>query len=169
MSKDFKLRLINCSPEILESILAGDEELSETLNVNIAENWTTFGDEVFRQALLQIEKDPMSQKWQTYLAILIENNTLIGNGGFKGPPDENSTVEIGYEIAKAYQENGYGTEMAIQLVNKAFRDVSVIRIIAHTLEKNNNSTAILKKCGFKSAGKLEDPEDGWVYLWELLK
>jgi RimJ/RimL family protein N-acetyltransferase len=92
--------------------------------------------------------------------------TTVGSCGFKGPPDDQGTVEIAYSIGLNHQNQGYATEAAASLVDFAFacRDVRVVR--AHTLEDGNASARVLAKCGFSSAGQVVDPEDGLVWRWE---
>jgi RimJ/RimL family protein N-acetyltransferase len=46
--------------------------------------------------------------------------------------------------------------------------MSAVRIVrAHTLPQANASTRVLEKCGFAHAGAIDDPEDGWVWRWDL--
>ena len=45
---------------------------------------------------------------------------LVGNGGFKGAPSLNGTVEIGYSILPAQQRNGLASEAVDALVEWAF-------------------------------------------------
>jgi len=162
-----RIKLLNCSAEILESILWGDDYLSEMLNLEIAENWATFGDQVFRGALQRIEDDPFTQKWELYLVILTEYNLLIGNGGFKGAPDSAGMVELGYEIAKDWQNKGYATELVELLLKKAFQSKEVQSVIAHTVESDNASARVLYKNGFRLFGQFNVEEDGDVYRWIL--
>ena len=92
---------------------------------------------------------------------------MIGNAGFKGPPDPDGMVEIGYGIVPSYQGQGYATEAAEALVAYAFgsRRVRVVR--AHTLPRDSPSTHVLKNCGFTRVGEVIDPEDGQVWRWEI--
>jgi RimJ/RimL family protein N-acetyltransferase len=95
-----------------------------------------------------------------------EDRRVIGNVGFKGPPDEDGVVEIAYGIVPGYQGRGYATEAASALVAFARERVDVRTIRAHTLPQPNASTHVLTKCGFQHLGEVEDPDDGLVWRWE---
>jgi GNAT acetyltransferase-like protein len=56
------------------------------------------------------QADPMSGHWQGYFFIEAKERLLVGNGGFKGGPDQSGLVEIGYEIAPSYWNRGFATE-----------------------------------------------------------
>src|SRR5215203_2887875 len=80
---------------------------------------------------------------------------LVGWGGFKGPPTR-ETVEIGYEIAESRQGRGLATAAARAMVEDAFADERVTRVIAHTLPEHNASTRVLEKLGFRLDGEAEE-------------
>ena len=83
--------------------------------------------------------------------------TLIGNGGFKGLPDAGGTVEIGYSLLEAYQRQGYGTEVVRGLVDWAFAQPGVHRLIAETLPELIPSIRVLEKNGFRHIGAGSEP------------
>lgn len=99
--------------------------------------------------------DPHSEK----------GNLVIGAASFKGPPDEEQTVEIAYGIISDYQGRGYATEAATALVRFAIDSGNVRVIRAHTLSTNRASQRVLEKCGFECVGEVVDPEDGPVLRW----
>jgi len=163
------IQLINCNEEIIEALLKGDKILATHLNINTPTKWPEFGTPIFEYSLAQIKKNPNSAKWWIYLPILITENTLVGSCGYKGAPNEEGMVEIGYEVAENYRNRGLATEIAKLLVQQAFEDEKVNIIQAHTIEEANASTRVLEKCGFKKVGTFEDEEDGLVWRWELVK
>lgn len=112
---------------------------------------------------------PQALSWWTHFPILQQNNTLIGSGGYKGPPDETGWVEIGYELAPRYRGQGLATEFAQLLVEKAWKSSEVQGILAHTLGEENASGAILKKMGFARTQILTDSEVGIIWCWELAR
>jgi RimJ/RimL family protein N-acetyltransferase len=163
-----RLRFINASPEILQKMLQGNVELAAHLGIVVPDHWTEFGDAPFVHVLKMLGKDPASQQWWTWLPILKDENKLIGNCGYKGPP-QNGSVEIGYEVIQAYRGIGLATEIAACLVDHAFNFPEVKQVIAHTLPAENASCKVLKKCGFLYNKEIIDPEDGLVWQWTLLK
>ena len=66
----------------------------------------------------------------------------IGNGGFKGPPDADGTIEVGYSVLEEYQRRGYASE-------------AVGALIAETYPELIGSIGVLRKLGFQ-----EIPEGG---------
>lgn len=95
-----------------------------------------------------------------------DNGSVIGQCGFKGPPDAEGMVEIAYGVAPEHQGQGYATEAAAALVDFAFSHQQVRVVRAHTLPEPNASTRVLTKCGFRKIGDVMDPEDGLVWRWE---
>lgn len=163
-----RLRFINASAEVLEKILEGNESLSAYLQINVPDNWTEFGEAPFRYALSKIQSDPGSEQWWSWLPVLIDENILIGNCGYKGRPKDGG-VEIGYEVISAYRGIGLATEIAAVLVDNAFNYPEVERVIAHTLPEENASCKVLSKCGFDFVEEVFDLEDGKVWKWEVVR
>jgi [ribosomal protein S5]-alanine N-acetyltransferase len=74
-------------------------------------------------------------------------SVLIGEGGYFGPPGGNGEVEIGFSIMSAWQSLGYATELVGMLIDNAFIDNRVQKIIAHASPGNLASCKVLEKCG----------------------
>lgn len=83
---------------------------------------------------------------------------LVGGGGFKGPPDEKGSVEIGYSMLTSFSEQGLATEAVEALVSWAFSTGQVREVIAETLPHLIASQRVLEKTGFVETGTRE--EDG---------
>ena len=79
-----------------------------------------------------------------------EPATLVGGGGYLGPPDETGTVEIGYSISERWRGQSLAQELVTALVDNALRS-GATKIIAHTRPDNPASVAVLRKCGFCQA------------------
>ena len=94
---------------------------------------------------------------------------VVGNAGFKGPPDDEGVVEIAYAIVPGSEGKGYATEATGELICFALSDPQVCIIRAHTLPTVNASTWVLTKNGFANIGEVIDPEDGLVWRWERTK
>jgi RimJ/RimL family protein N-acetyltransferase len=102
-----------------------------------------------------------------YFFVHQPDRKLIGNGGFKGKPDEAGTVEIGYAVAPAYRRKGLATEAAQGLIDFAFSHPQIRTIQAHTLAEENESVRVLRKVGMKFVKELNDLEDGDIWQWQL--
>lgn len=160
-----RLYLVNTSPEILEKVLEGDGALSAFLGIRIPSHWTEFGEAPFIFMQQQLLLDTASVGWWSWLPVLIAENTLAGNCGYKGPPKD-GVVEIGYEVASEFRRMGLATEMAQVLVQHAFSYEDVNTVIAHTLPEENYSVRVLKKIDFLFDDIVDDPEDGTVWRWK---
>jgi [ribosomal protein S5]-alanine N-acetyltransferase len=163
-----RLRLIPCDDTLFEAIRMGDNVVARVLGVNVPKKWTAFR-EVFTPSFHRWKTHPPLRDWWTHLIVYRPDNMLIGSCGYKGEPDADGCVEIGYEIRPSHREKGVATEAARALVENAFADASVRKVIAHTLAEEGASTHILTKIGFERVGQREDPEDGLLWRWELAK
>lgn len=161
------LLLISCNPEMLEQALAGNEALAGYLKVSVPAQWTEFGAAALSYVLGKLKGSDAAKNWWTYFPIHKQDNTLIGTCGYKGPPDEQGEVEIGYEIAEPYRNKGLATELAKGLMDNAFRLNGVTSFLAYTLGELNASTRVLTKCGFQKTDVIEDEEEGTIWKWEL--
>ena len=94
----------------------------------------------------------------------------IGQLGFKGPPDESGSVEVGFGFHPDYWGQGYATEILKAQVDWALEQVGIYRVVADCLSSNAGSVRVLEKCGFTRIGeRWDDDEGGLLLLWERLK
>ena len=83
-----------------------------------------------------------------WVALDRDLNQLVADAKFKGAPDEEETVEIGYGTYPAFQRRGYMTELVGGLVGWALAQPGVARVTAETLLTNAASQAVLLANGF---------------------
>lgn len=102
--------------------------------------------------------------WVAYLAL--DNDRCVGTCAFKSPPVD-GCVEIAYYTFPGNEGCGAATRMAQCLIELVREDTKQIRVRAQTLPKRNASTRVLEKIGFRKTGKLNHPEDGEIWEWEL--
>lgn len=108
--------------------------------------------------------------WCWYIvAHAVEVDVLVGSAGFKGPPDSDGVVEIGYSVIAPFQRHGHASAAVALLVKAAFAEPEVAAIIAHTAPDGVASQAVLRRCGFVIDGAAEDPDDGAVLRWRLAR
>lgn len=164
-----QLFLIAADAQSLQCAINGEQALSAFLKMGITPGWQSFGTQVFQFTLQQLQNGQTGHGWWMYFTLHKKDRQLIGNGGYKGSPTKEGTVEIGYEIAPTYRNQGLATEMAQGLIGNAFRHPIVKTVLAHTLAEENPSTRILQKCGFNKLGELNDPWDGLIWKWALTR
>jgi RimJ/RimL family protein N-acetyltransferase len=164
-----RLRLIPCELRHFEAILGDQQELAAMLEVKLDEDW--LGSEAAREAMPRayeyLKAHPSAHGWWMYLLVHRADRTLMGLGGYKGPPDERGMVEIGYGLSSRYRLRGLATEAARSLVERAFSHPQVKRVDAHTLPERNASVRVLEKLGMKQEGTAHDPDEGEVWHWTL--
>lgn len=163
------LKILACNTQILQAAIEGNEILARKLNCSVPEDWTEFGVGALQYSLAKLSEEDTETGWWTYLPVHIQDNKLIGSGGYKGKPTNEGIVEIGYEITPEYRNRGFATEMTKGLIENAFTHENVKIILAHTLGHENPSTKVLQKCGFEKIEEIMDEEDGLIWKWQLVR
>jgi RimJ/RimL family protein N-acetyltransferase len=139
--------------------LESPEQLATLLDACVSPEWPT-GEydrdamEFFRARLEEGGEEV--EGWYGWYAVREADlecpRTLVGAGGYMGPPDAEGTVEIGYSVLPAWQRRGYASEIVDVLVEHAFTFAFVERVIAHTTKANPASISVLLRCGFHAEG-----------------
>lgn len=75
--------------------------------------------------------------------------TLVGAGGFAGPPDAAGTAEIDFSIAAEWRGQGLATELVGGLVQQAAATGQVRRLVAHPSPDNPAAQQVLRRNGFE--------------------
>ena len=148
-----RLRLGALTFKQLELYLAMPGQLEPMLGVSISRDVRT--ETVERAIRMKLAKmaqaDEKDHAWYTYWLVIVTSR-LAGAGlaGFKGVPDSEGIVEIGYGIAPAFQGKGYTTEAAQALIAWAFETPACKAVIApHTRRSNVASNRVLQKVGMR--------------------
>ena len=149
-----------------EVILGNKKELEPMLGLTVPDNWPTFPESIPHGYEI-LKMDATAPNRGFYLFVHTEDRILIGEGGFKGRPDGEGVVEIGYALVPEYRERGLATEAARGLTHYAFSYPEVMIVQAHTLSDGTASINVLKKLGMKFIAAVQDPEDGEVLRWRL--
>lgn len=145
-----------------EALLEGAEAFTARFGQPVADGYLEFPEAL--PALVETLRNGVDPTWSSHLVIDAGTNTVVGLGGFTGPPADGS-VEIGYSIAPAHRGRGHATEAArLWIESAAARGVALV--CAHTLAGENPSTAVLRRLGFRRTAELSDPEVGAVWRWE---
>lgn len=161
------LHLIPCQLAHLEAVMRDKQELEQMLNITVPDNWPTFPGSL--QPIYQyLTENPSPPDWGFHLFVHAQDRVLIGEGGFKGKPNAEGVVEIGYAIIPEYRRRGLASEAARGLADYAFTHAEVRIVQAHTLPDGVASINVVKKLGMKFIGVvIDDPEDGEVFLWRV--
>jgi ribosomal-protein-alanine N-acetyltransferase len=140
---DFQLRLLLEDPPALE----------RGLGIRISREVVT--DRVVRAVRMKLAKmeraDPARHPWYTYWLLVIRDE-FFGAGllGYKGPPDGNGEVEIGYGIDPLFQNRGFTTEAVAGMIGWAFAEKGCRVITAKGVQNaNRGSRRVLEKAGLR--------------------
>ncbi len=159
-----RLELLPCSLKMAQAVVAKNKsEVERLLGVSVPDEW--YASEVldflpmYAQMLID---DPSQLGWGVWLIIHIGDNTLIGDLGFSGKPNEQGTTEMGYEVISAYRQQGFAFEAVEALVNFAFTQPELKRIISHSPGDHVASIRILEKLGMQEVDRNEN-----LIKWEL--
>lgn len=80
-------------------------------------------------------------------------NTIVAELGFKGVPNRNGEVEIGYGTMPGHQGKGYMTEAVAMMIRWATSRDDIRCILAEIDEQNLASIRIVTKNGFEQFDK----------------
>ena len=143
----------------LEAELAGTEQLAARLGVRLPAEWPP---ELYDEAALRWTLDLVraaggDTPWAMYYVVEPQLGTAVGVCGYKGPPDADGSVELGYSIVGEFRRRGYATEATGGLLLRAFAEPSVVRVIAETLPELDASIGVLEKLGFRFIGTGSEP------------
>ena len=163
-----RLRILPCDDTLFDAMKMGNSVLSQAVSANVPKKWSQYRDS-FAPAYLRWKAHKPLRNWWVHLVVYKPDNLLVGSCGYKGEPDAEGRVEIGYEIRSEHQNRGIATEAAQALVENAFSHAEVKKVLAHTLPQESHSTRILQKIGFVRTEDFNDPDDGLMWRWELSK
>ena len=144
-----RLIIIPCTKSVLKSI-SRKEDFKAGPHINTyIENLT---------------EDASLLGWGVWLVTNRDSNIIIGDIGFKGKPDSDNTVEIGYGIISSAQNKGYATEAVTEIIKWAFTFENVTKIVAECHDENLASIKVLEKLHMKMTGSEKK-----MLKWELEK
>lgn len=164
-----RLDLIAATREHLDAERAGREHLARLLCAMVGPDWPP-GEydrdarEFFRTRLR--EEGISGMGWYLWYAIRRgepgDPTSVVGAAGYMGPPDGEGRVEIGFSVLPSWRRMGFATEMARALIQNAFADDRVRKVIAHAASDNAASRRVLDNCGFIPVA-MDEERGGYRY------
>jgi RimJ/RimL family protein N-acetyltransferase len=157
-----RLDLVPATPDLLRVALGPAPALAAALRARVPASWPPLYLDAaaieFTRA--KLAEGPAHHGWWMYFILCREpegGRTLVGTGGYAGPPARDGSVEIGYGIVADHQRRGYASEAVRGFVRRAFERAEVSRVTAQTLPELLPSIGVLMKCGFRHAGAGAEP------------
>lgn len=90
-----------------------------------------------------------------FWALEEHDGRLVGGSGLFPEAWEGPEVELAYHVVPSAWGNGYATEAGAALLDAAWRETDLDRILAFAFEENRASTRVMEKLGMR----LEGPTD----------
>ena len=149
-----RLDLVAATMQHAQATIEGSAAIASLMQVIVPASWPP---ELLDADALKFFRDKLAEDesqaaWWFYF-VLRRNaegtRTLIGSAGFKGPPDADGMVEIGYGLLPEFHLQGYASEASNALVVFAFADTRVQRVIAETLPELLGSMGVMRRCGMR--------------------
>jgi len=104
---------------------------------------------IISRSMAYMRQESEDAVWNTFWAAILESEgVFVGGIGFKGPPNGDGEVELGYGFDPPYQNQGLATEAVAALTAWAFTQPGVYLVIAETNYTNVASARVLQKAGF---------------------
>ena len=177
-----RLRLLPFTKQICEEVLAGSTAALSNMNIVTAFGWPDLETlDTLPRILINLNKVQSPSGFESWMIIDKSSNTILGDIGFKGIPNEHGEIDLGYGIVDSETRKGYAKEAATGLVEWAFAQSDVKCITANCSKENYASQHILAFLNFKIIktgvlGKMDGrvlnsvtlPDDDMVY-WSLKK
>lgn len=112
--------------------------------------------QAYSEMLDTMQKLNGREEWGADWYIKLKTGVSVGDICFKGTPDTDGAVEIGYGIDETYRRMGYATEAVGGIVNWALTQDGVRLVTAQTEPSNKISQKVLLKNGFLRDGYGEE-------------
>ena len=87
-----------------------------------------------------------------YVFLKEDPDTIIGTISLYEIARDFSKAEIGYKFSSAFHHQGYATEAVEKVLDIAFLELRLHRIVAHVHESNSPSLRLLTGLGFQHEG-----------------
>lgn len=160
-----RLRLIPLSAENLRLLIDNPKKME--LRLSLIESDKFLIPELKQAMEIRLSKllgDEENYIWYTnWLIVSKDKNCSVGGIMFKGLPNENGEVVIGYYILPEYQGNGYMTETISYLKNWLLNHSDVMYVIADTDKDNIPSHRVLEKSGAEMYKETNE-----LYYWRFV-
>ena len=112
--------------------------------------YPTEGDLEIARMVVRSPVDPTPQPGFGPFTILERDSGMaIGGAGFMGPPDPEGAIELGYGVAPEWRGHGLATEAVVGLLEFAWSQPEVKKVLAATDLTNAASARVLEKAGLR--------------------
>jgi ribosomal-protein-alanine N-acetyltransferase len=152
------LRLVELTLPTFEALAAGDFDRAEALlGLDIPPSFME-RNEIWQFFIRMLAEHPDAAGWT--MNAVVDGDTIVGNAGFKGAPDADGMVEIGYGTEPAHLRRGYAIAAVRLLLERAGvePDVRVVKAVVNP--DNVASIAVVTRAEFTQQGDDMHPRHG---------
>lgn len=108
------------------------------------------------RAIVDFYTEPGVHPYNRWVIVSKSDNMPIGTCGYHNWRKRHFCAEIGYDLAKAYWNQGFMTEALAEAIDFGFGSMKLNRIEALVHPHNLASIRLLEKLGFQNEGILRD-------------
>lgn len=160
-----RLILIPMTLEITKTLMEENTIEVEKIGLKTDENWPTQDTkDILPMVKSDLEKLIIPTGFECWMIVKKDDMRIIGDIGFKGQPDKNREIEVGYGLVEKEKGKGFVTEALCKILDWAFSQKNVDIIKADCLISNMASIRVLEKVGMKETNR-----DNELIYWELHK
>lgn len=150
-----RLWLLQASNDVLRADLQGAQTLATALGMGVCSEWppsSEYDEHAINYMIALQDREPAAYDWGfRYIVLKEPQPTVIGTGGYTGPAQD-GVIEVGYSVCPSMRRRGYASETTRGLIDHAFSQSDVARVIAHTYPHLISSIGVLEKNGLRLVG-----------------
>lgn len=158
-----RLRFVPVTIELLAVDRTPSEALARQLGATIPESWPPelYDDDARNWLVAKLKSDPGVSTWLAWYMVLKGEDgspdIVVGTVGFKGPPDPDGVVELGYGVLEPFRRRGLASEAVRGMIEYAFDDPNVKAVAAETYPELVNSIGVMEKNRMTFVGPSVEP------------
>lgn len=97
--------------------------------------------------------------------LLARRTRSLSDAAPRGHPFHTPELGVGCALSSDYRGQGYATEAVRVLVEYAFEEVHVRRVVAPTERGNSRSVGVMRRAGVQV---VTNPDTGMIYRWAVV-
>jgi ribosomal-protein-alanine N-acetyltransferase len=149
-----RLVLIPCPLSVADALVADRGEAERLLGVQLPTDWPDAELAEFLPLYADdLRENPDALGYGVWLLVEQTSRTIVGSSGFRGRPNAEGELEVGYGVHPNYRNRGYATEAVQALLAWGLAQSGVTRIAAHCDPSNTASLRVARKGGMREAGQ----------------
>jgi ribosomal-protein-alanine N-acetyltransferase len=159
-----RLLVIPCPLHIAKAIIFNRPYVETFLLATVPDDWPSPELKAYLPYYIEeLEQSPSILGWGIWIAIHAQEKVVVGDIGFKGKPDGEGSIEIGYSVHPSQRQKGYAYEATKGLTDWAFSEGNVQNIRAECDSENIASIKVLQKLGMKDVTANNDS----LFKWKM--